>query len=344
MKRKWFAVILAAAMLMSLLPGFAAAEELTEGAINTVEDFEVEYLAAPAVAGLLLEQAGIDNRYGTGRNGGNYLADVAAEMGPGTDFHGIAKEDEFLYLLEVAEFLESMVPGFINPFKGVFDPASSFATAADNDDGTVTLSITVVDLYGDPICGLNPVADFYVMDSVIGGPYYFGTGSIPGSGSTEWAIADGVYSVILERNYFDSRPVGYEDGWYRIWDIYVLGEIVEDNLMLKTTFSLIGTWDVTLTMGTTVYARFIVIDGKAEGEFFGEMGEVYPTATGNITATVDGQSISMFYDRVGFVTGTYFAEFTGTIANNGNSASGTWVHGENGVCRPGIFTWTMTRR
>lgn len=340
--RKWFAVILAAAMLMSLLPGFAAAEELMDGAINTVEDFEVEYLAAPAVAGLLLEEAGIDNRYGTGRTGGNYINDVAAEMGPGTDFHGIVKEDEFAYLLEIAAYLESKVLGFVNLFRGVLDPTSSFATATDNEDGTVTLSITVVDLYGDPICGLDPLSDFFVKDSVITGTFYFGTSSIPGSGSTEWAKVDGVYTVVLERNYFNARPAGYDDGWYRIWDIYILGEMVEDDLILKTTYWMVGDWALTWD----IYARFVVVTTHEDGVITGFFGVGYDpegNPTGTITGTVSGQNLYMYYDRTGYSTDGYYAELTGTIANDGNSASGTYIHGNNGIPRSTGGNWTMTR-
>ena len=61
--------------------------------------------AAPAVAAALLDDAGIANRYGTGSNGGNYTSDVAAEMGPGTDFRGVAKEDVEAYECAVATFL-----------------------------------------------------------------------------------------------------------------------------------------------------------------------------------------------------------------------------------------------
>ena len=53
--------------------------------------------AAPAVAGLLLEAAGIDNRYGTGKDGGNFIKEVANKMGPETDFNGIGKCDVCAY-------------------------------------------------------------------------------------------------------------------------------------------------------------------------------------------------------------------------------------------------------
>jgi hypothetical protein len=62
--------------------------------------------AAPAVAGLLLEEAGIDNRWGTGRNGGNYIKSVANHMDPETaDFDGVEKCEVFEYELAIAYFL-----------------------------------------------------------------------------------------------------------------------------------------------------------------------------------------------------------------------------------------------
>lgn len=57
-------------------------------------------LPAPAVASLLLKEAG----YHKGGEIGNYIKNVANEMGPGTDFHGIDKCDEN-YAYVVAVFL-----------------------------------------------------------------------------------------------------------------------------------------------------------------------------------------------------------------------------------------------
>ena len=82
-KKKWFVFALVMIMALGLAGGVTLAED---GAINTEADFEVEYMAAPAVAGLLLEEAGIDNRYGSGPSGGNYIRDVAQHMGPETYF------------------------------------------------------------------------------------------------------------------------------------------------------------------------------------------------------------------------------------------------------------------
>src|SRR5665648_219032 len=79
----------------SVVPSTAQSEisSLTKGVSNKCP-------VAPAVASLLLKEAGIDNRY----EGGNYIKDVTNEMGPGTDFRGFSKCEEG-YASAVAEFL-----------------------------------------------------------------------------------------------------------------------------------------------------------------------------------------------------------------------------------------------
>lgn len=331
--KKTLVIILAMMLVMGLMTSAAGADE-----INTATDFEVEYLAAPAVAGLLLEAAGVDNRFGNGRDGGNYISLVARHMDPGTDFNGVSKNDELRYACEVAKFLNNLSrpANVICPCAGIFDPVASSATATDNADGTVTLEITVLDRCGNGISGLNPLADFFVRDSVMSGNFYFGTSSIPGSGPTNWSAVDGVYTVTLDRNSFSSRPAGYNDGWYRIWSIYVKGELVEQSLILQTSYYSVGDWKMDLFVGTTLHTRFIVINSHVNGEIDGFFGVGYdPTGnpTGTITGTIDGRSIYMFYDRTDIVT-DYTAEFWGTIATDGNSMSGTWTSG----------TWTMVRQ
>jgi hypothetical protein len=66
------------------------------------------YPAAPAVAAKILADNDAPARYGTGKSGGNHIADVAAEMNstPGTDFRGVRKSDVAAYAAEVRAFLE----------------------------------------------------------------------------------------------------------------------------------------------------------------------------------------------------------------------------------------------
>lgn len=101
-RKKWIALVMV--MILWLMTGVA-------WAVVDQSSFEDEHLAAPAVAGLLLEEAGIDNRYGQGRDGGNFIRDVAHEMGShindenGTDFWGISKCDVEAYKIAVGAFL-----------------------------------------------------------------------------------------------------------------------------------------------------------------------------------------------------------------------------------------------
>jgi len=60
------------------------------------------YPAAPAVAGKILKSYGIPNNVG----GKNLIALVAKEMGPGTNFKGIAKTNTVQYKAAITDFLE----------------------------------------------------------------------------------------------------------------------------------------------------------------------------------------------------------------------------------------------
>jgi hypothetical protein len=80
--------------------------EVTVG-VTTIT-VSVDYPAAPSVAGALLQAAGVGNRYGTSRSGGNCVADVARQMGAGTDFNGTKKDDVSAYAAAVATFLNSI--------------------------------------------------------------------------------------------------------------------------------------------------------------------------------------------------------------------------------------------
>lgn len=330
----------AAAMALAVA-GVPAA--LADDAENTVEDFEQTYMAAPAVAGLLLEDAGIDNRFGTGKSGGNYIREVAAAMGPETDFNGIAKTDVTAYECAVADFLNGLdvAAAVTASATGVVDGTASSASATDNADGTVTLAVSVVDGCGDVIEGLSPVNDFTVMDSVIGGPFSFGTSAIPGSEAGNWTAAGGDYEITLERNEFNSRPSGYEDGWYRIWDILVDGTVVEDDLVLTTTYSAVGSWTMALSTSPTPSStpnRWVTIASQTHGEITGEFG-VGGTPdgdpTGDISGSIDGSSIVMNYVR----TSGYEATFVGTIAPDGDGMSGTWTDNNS---HPTPVAWSMT--
>ena len=152
--KNFLTVSLILVFVLMLIAGTAAAEEA-----NSAEVFEDEYLAAPAVAGLLLEAAGVDNRYGTGRDGGNFIRDIAHKMNedPGTDFNGVSKDDIVAYECAIAAYLndpangEYYPAGVECPCAGVIDPEASSSVFVDHGNGTGTLTTTLVDLCGNPI-------------------------------------------------------------------------------------------------------------------------------------------------------------------------------------------------
>jgi len=86
----------------------------TDTAAVTITTVSVDYPAAPSVASTLLKAAGVDSRYGNGRNGGNCIAHVAHHMGDGTDFGGVSK-DHPGYQAAVAAFLNSFSHNGTNP-------------------------------------------------------------------------------------------------------------------------------------------------------------------------------------------------------------------------------------
>lgn len=71
----------------------------------TVKVVEAEYPAAPAIAEKLLAEAGVSHRYGKGKEGGNYIADVAKMMGKGASFMGVEKADLIAYEAAVKAYL-----------------------------------------------------------------------------------------------------------------------------------------------------------------------------------------------------------------------------------------------
>lgn len=68
----------------------------------------VDYPAAPSVANELLASAGVSSRYGTGRSGGNCIADVAQHMSLGASLNGVMKDKSSAYAAAVASFLDSI--------------------------------------------------------------------------------------------------------------------------------------------------------------------------------------------------------------------------------------------
>lgn len=123
---------------------------------NTEENFMGRFLAAPAIAGLLLEDAGIDNRYGRGQDGGNFIRDIANAMGTGAVFNGVSKYVVKEYEAKVVSFLNERLEEEgdgrrVIPRIGTLDPVASKAECYWEGGSSGVIMITSVDLWGNPI-------------------------------------------------------------------------------------------------------------------------------------------------------------------------------------------------
>lgn len=106
-------------------------EESVEVTVVEASPKYIQPMAAPNVAGIILEYNDVDPRYGQGSSGGNYISDVADLMGnmPGdiknTDFMNEAKEEwseevgmnisRAAYRQAVYEYLSSRIEGLMLP-------------------------------------------------------------------------------------------------------------------------------------------------------------------------------------------------------------------------------------
>ena len=198
-------------------------------------NYEEECPAAPAVAGLLLEAAGVDNRYGTGKDGGNFIKDVANHMWPETDFDGVNKCDIIAYECAVCAFLndpendgDNYPAGVTSQYAGVLDAEASGAEFKDNENRTGTMTLTVLDnCCGKGIEGLV-LADIEVdIPDPVGLSNLFTLGA---GGYWDIVLTDkgnGVYEIVFFR--LGSVP------YTRYWDVIVKGEVIEEDLYVAVT-------------------------------------------------------------------------------------------------------------
>lgn len=315
---------------------------LTKGDVgDVILNYDEECLAAPAVAGILLEAVGLDNRYGTGRDGGNYIADVAQEMGPETDFHGIDKCNVEAYRLEVAKFLigqgATQVTNFFEAellsvvYEGI---CNTFGTHA-GETMTFTFSNEVV---------LNPAAIPHPTPIV----YFDGISAI-GTGPLNWTAEDNQVVITTTGKFITPRPevgdiVNDLAGIFDVLGNEVIVPVGGLEIEGIVTYDLVGGWKMDMyTSDTSFVDRFVLIDTYIDGNIEGFFGVGYDSngsATGEITGTVAGQSISFTYDRVGYEDPGYEAYFEGTIEDC-DFISGTW--NDNRSYQTGEYHWDMYR-
>ena len=278
--------------------GQAPANDQSEVSGLTKGEFDVECPAAPAVAGLLLEAAGIDNRWGSGKDGGNYIKDVANHMGPETYFNGIEKCDIENYRIEIAKFLIAQEADVSALFEAELESVvyggtcnNSFGTYI-GETLTLTFSNDVAIEFGD-----QAVAETYV---------YFEDGVTRLGFNKNYMLytAEGNQVTITVTGIFgDKRPK--------------VGDIVND---LAGIVDALGNDATVPTSGVVVEG--LTFNGNVEGwvGVDGSLvvtgyttGDFETTIEGNITGGVPGQSATF----VGTISGDINGDVTGGVNYNG---------------------------
>ena len=354
-----FGLVLTGCSLLSSVGQVPATEQSEVSSLTKGDfDFDAECPAAPAVAGLLLEAAGVDNRYGTGRDGGNFIKDVANHMGPETVFDGVSKCDIIAYECAVAAYLndpandgDNYPAGVTSQYAGVLDPDASGAVFEDNGDGTGTLTITLKDLCGNHM----EYAQRYFRanpDSIGNENYYYIGGSIISYATKASSQGDGVYTFTV------TKPCGWND----FWDIGIAYGtttdriVIEEGLNIKIAFTpfLKGEWelDFLISGGTWEHSMFIIghkIDGTLEGnggyprdaEKFSHEQDLLD---GEVTCVTDKSSepwtdVIEVYMRIVYTTTNagYTLYLYGTVDFENDEMSGTMSGSSTG-------TWTATKR
>ena len=154
--------------------------------------------AAPAVAGLLLEEAGIDNRYGTGRDGGNFIRDVANHMGTETDFDGVEKCDVFEYKLAIADFLNDIGAEVAYP-ENVVESVTFIDKDVSGEFGTIVGDKVIITFKGNIIKVGDITADFDVNYPIISH-----------GAKTDYIITDNVLTFTVNTIFTSPRPISGE--------------------------------------------------------------------------------------------------------------------------------------
>ena len=337
MKKYYFLIVLTL-ILGLVLTGCSLLSNISQVPTNdqsevsglTKGEFDVECPAAPAVAGLLLEAAGVDNRYGTGKDGGNFIKDVANFMWPETDFNGVSKCSIIAYECAVAAFLNDPENGENYPaevtsqYAGILDPVASGATFQDNENRTGTMFLTVLNMCGGGIEGLELI-DIEVDIQWVGLTDLF-TLSAGGYWDIELVeIGNGDYKITFQRT--GSVP------YIRLWDVIVMDEIIEDDLSVVVTCPTTE-WSSTGTFNSTRYlpglwSYNVTITRDCDDEFVSGVIELIDPDSGVVNAVVEDvkKNYAYWYDMiivskpnlaaVGTATyGTYEGNFMFLLANS----------------------------
>jgi len=295
-----------------------------------------ECLAAPDVAGILLEEAGIDNRYGTGRDGGNFIRDVADKMneGSGTDFNGIDKCDVEAYKMEVALFLRS---------KGADVGAELFQAELESVvyEGTCNLFGSHVD---DTMTFTFSKDIFKTVDNI---KVFFENAQEfwEGWGKADYDISGNVLTVTTIQEWNNPRPdIGdYVKGFENIVDaignpvVVPAGGVEVEGIMHPAPWT--GTWNAVWDFyGGIGYTTTVTLTQDSSGNVTGNYSynSTYGTINGTIEGTVDGFDLIGSSAEEGLA---YPIEFT--MSPDCETFEGTWFDSFNNNIAQGY--WNGTR-
>ena len=154
--------------------------------------------AAPAVAGLLLEEAGIDNRWGTGRDGGNYIKAVANHMGSETDFDGVEKCEVFEYEFVIAHFLNDLGAAVAYP-ENVVESVIFIDVDGSGEFGSEIGDTVIITFKGNIIKVGDITADFDVNHPIISH-----------GAKTDYSITGTVLTFTINTIFTSPRPISGE--------------------------------------------------------------------------------------------------------------------------------------
>ncbi|MCG9478732.1 MAG: Ig-like domain-containing protein [Actinomycetia bacterium] len=318
MKKLIIAILVISLVVMFSFPAVLLGEE------NNTD----ECLAAPDIAGQLLEEAGVDARYGSGRDGGNYIRDVAQTMTnkaafPAYNWYGdwdgetfIEKCDEEAYYQAVYNYLVGLGAGIPTglSIEYVVDIADGFVCQEIKDlEGNYPTAI-VKDVHGNPVEGLEMKASLIREKDFPGSEFTDANGEVIFEGLSYETV--GTYQL----------RIWVKDSEIRNWT---------GTSALSSEFQLshdiIGTWSQ--TVGTRSTSLIVIDEQQADGTFTGKRWHPDENIIwGNIEGTVVGDIIEMHYNREGYVDDGYFAEYEGIMVDC-DTASGISRHGNDGEYR-----------
>jgi len=315
-------LVLTGCSLLSNL-GQVPANDQSEVSSLTKGDSDVDCPAAPAVAGLLLEAVGVDNRWGTGKDGGNFIKDVANKMGPETDFNGVEKCEIENYRLEVAKFLFGLGQGaekvgelFHADLESVvYEGTCNTFGSGIGETLTLTFSNNVA-IPGDDQVSAETRVDFKTANPLGHNKSYM---LYTAEGNQVTITVVGTFGTPRPKvGDFVMGLNGIVDALNKAATVPAGGVEVEGNILIP---SWTGTWDTSwdLTGGPGYATQMILVqdgDGNVTGDYY------YTGVDGKISGTVDGYVLTGISTE--FST-DYPIEFT--MSCDGESFEGTWSDG-----------------